>query len=396
MLMSPVQIVRNQASRQCVTVIAAAILMLALGGLFAWSVFVMPLQKVTGASLATLSAVFSVAIVSFSVAMVIGPTLYRRFNTPTIAGGVCVVTAIGFALAGLGDSLWWVGIGYGVLFGATNGIGYSLALQAASSTINNSRGLAIGFIIACYALGTVLWVPTFSFAITTLGVRTTLVAGAVIFLAIAFLVFGLFLLANTDLRQVATPSNDSISVLRHQTFWLLWSEFFCVSVVGLMTIGHAAGLVAATGGSVRQTAFGVGLVAAANGFGRLSTGWLCDRFPVRLVLILMPLLGAASLVILIIWSTPITTLLALSLVGNAYGSNASAIPIATAQYYGAERTSYIFGRVITAWGLAGLAGPLLAGWLFDATEGYKLTLVYGAATAAIGGVIGAALPRQTN
>lgn len=394
-LSSPSQVGRNRV-RQSATVVAAAILMLTLGGLFAWSVLVTPLQESTKASLTALSSVFSCAIISFSLAMVLGPSLYRRCDASVTASIVCVAAAVGLAITGLSNSIWWIGAGYGVLFGVANGFGYSLALQAVSCTVNNNRGLAIGFIIACYALGAMLWAFAFSFAITAFGVRSAFVVVAFIFLTIAFLVAKLFSIAAFNLGQSVTPSNNFKSVMRQRTFWLLWSEFFCVSVVGLMIIGHIAGLVTATGGSAPEIAFGVGLVAATNGFGRLTTGWLCDRFSFRLVLAIMPLLGAAGLVILIVWSVPNTTLLALSLMGNAYGSNASAIPIATAQYYGAAQTSYIFGRLITAWGLAGLVGPLLASWLFDVAGNYEFTLVCGAVTAAIGGVIGVVLPRRTS
>ncbi|NJN14010.1 MAG: OFA family MFS transporter [Richelia sp. SL_2_1] len=74
---------KNSRRKQWLTVIAGAILMLSFGGLYAWSVIVPSLQQFTGASLTSLSAVFSVAVISFTIAMVVGPSFYYRFDAST-------------------------------------------------------------------------------------------------------------------------------------------------------------------------------------------------------------------------------------------------------------------------------------------------------------------------
>lgn len=387
---------KNSTRKQWLTVIAGAILMLSFGGLYAWSVIVPSLQQFTGASLTSLSAVFSVAVISFTIAMVVGPSFYYRFDASTTTIAIYIIAAVGFMIVAVGKSLWCLGTGYGILFGTASGIGYSMALQSVSSTVISRRGLAIGFVVACYAFGTVLWVPIFTYTIEIFDVSGALIAVAVTFLLIALVVSKLLSVAKVDLSRVNSRFDNSTSyVLRQGCFWLLWGEFFCIAVVGLGMIGHAAGLVAATGGRIEETTIGASLIALTNGLGRLSTGWFCDRLSVKRVLTIIPLLGTIGLIILIFWTSPHTTLLALGLVGYTYGCIASAIPMGIVHYYGVNATSYVFGRIITAWGAASLVGPLLTGWLFDITGGYKVTLIGSVVISITGSLIGTMLPHRS-
>ncbi|MGB3146224.1 MAG: MFS transporter, partial [Paracoccaceae bacterium] len=152
-------------------------------------------------------------------------------------------------------------------------------------------------------------------------------------------------------------------------FVAIWLAYGSGVFAGLMAIGHAAGIAVAAGLSGWKA---IAVIAICNLVGSLLAGVLSDRDPQRRMLILLPLLGAAALLLLVF--VPGLTLLGLGLVGFAYGGTIAAYPVAIATFFPGESGPRVYGRVFTAWGLAGLAAPWLAGRLFDASGSYGVAL----------------------
>jgi MFS family permease len=76
------------------------------------------------------------------------------------------------------------------------------------------------------------------------------------------------------------------------------------------------------------------------------------------------LIGAALAAVLAIPRLDVL-LAALCAVGVGYGCLAGCLPAIVARSYGPAALTRLYGRLFTAWGLAGLAAPYLAGLLFD-------------------------------
>ena len=70
------------------------------------------------------------------------------------------------------------------------------------------------------------------------------------------------------------------------------------------------------------------------------------------------------------------------------------MPVFVSRLYGADRFTAVYGRIFTAWGLAGIFAPWLAGKLFDTTGGYTAALVFSAVSLVIAGLTAVALPRD--
>ena len=131
-------------------------------------------------------------------------------------------------------------------------------------------------------------------------------------------------------------------------------------------------------------ALGTGLITAANGAGRLASGFATDYLRPRTVLLLAKVLAAAVLGALAIFGSAPLVYIVLALIGFAYGSMASGYPAATVQYYGPANLGRVYGRLFSAWGVAGLTAPLIAGYLFDVTGTYTLALAVAAGAAVLG------------
>jgi OFA family oxalate/formate antiporter-like MFS transporter len=370
---------------------AAALLMAALGTFHAWSVLVQPLQDELHASRSTVSAVYALATVVFATTMLLEPVVHRRVSAVVLGAGSALLATAGLALAAVPHAAA-VFAGYGVLFAAANGLGYGLAVHVAA-TVGSRSGATAGVMVAAYALGGTVIAPVLSVAARDASVAAAFLGLAAVMAVVAAVQVALLAPAEDVIPRPRGGRGAGWATLgRDRVFWLLWFGFLVGSAAGLVVIGHGAAIVASLGGGAAALTLGASLAAAGNGVGRLGGGRLADRLSVREVLIGGSALAAVSLFGLAAGPGPAVAAAALALSGIAYGALAVAYPVASARYYGAERTTAVFGRIFTAWGVAGVTAPVAAGALFDATGGYGTILVILGAGSVLGAVASVALP----
>jgi OFA family oxalate/formate antiporter-like MFS transporter len=175
-------------------------------------------------------------------------------------------------------------------------------------------------------------------------------------------------------------------------FTILWLCFFLNSMIGVMLFAHAAPMVGSFSGSERNAILAIVVVSLGNGIGRLFGGWFADSFPGRTLLVGAPAIAFLTFAMLVVTPSAGTALFSLAVVGIAYGSIASGMPAIIASYYGGNRMARIYGRVFTAWGSAGVLGPIVAGAVFDWHGDYKQAIV-GAMIIALAAAIAGALYR---
>jgi predicted MFS family arabinose efflux permease len=175
---------------------------------------------------------------------------------------------------------------------------------------------------------------------------------------------------------------------------ILWAGFFFGAFSGLLAISHAAGMAAAAGASVPMIALAAALISVGNGLGRIVSGTLIDILPAHVILAVAGLISLSAQVFLAAAPQPGNAVIALSVIGLAYGMTASGYPAAVSHIFGHARVSAVFGRVFTAWGVAGLLAAPLGGYVFDTTGGYTLSLWIGAGAAALAILCTLAIPRH--
>jgi OFA family oxalate/formate antiporter-like MFS transporter len=168
---------------------------------------------------------------------------------------------------------------------------------------------------------------------------------------------------------VDTQTDTGVSNLPWLRIAAIWLAYGSGVAAGLMAIGHAAGIALTAGFSGWKAA---AAIAGCNLVGSLLSGWLSDRISHRRILMILPLLSAIALLTLSV--LPRETIALLGFVGFAYGGTIATYPAAIARLFPGEDGPYAYGRIFTAWGVAGLLAPWLAGQIYDWGGSYTSAL----------------------
>ncbi len=147
---------------------------LALGSLYAWSVFVSPLEKEFGWRRADTSQVFTWAVVVFAISFILAGRLQDKLGPfwVSITGGLLV--SVGFFLCAFTSSLTYLIVCFGLLGGIGNGFGYATPIPVMAKWFPDRRGLAVGLAVGGYGGGSAIFGPLANLKlIPAYGWRTT-------------------------------------------------------------------------------------------------------------------------------------------------------------------------------------------------------------------------------
>jgi OFA family oxalate/formate antiporter-like MFS transporter len=368
---------------------AATALNLPFGTLYAFSVFLKPLEALLGASRAGMSFVFALATITLTVGMVLAPAVYRRAPPWAIALGCGACSALGLFLSAAASTFAQFVLGYGVLFGLGAGVGFILVQQGVNQSVASRAGLANGYVVSLYPLGAMLGAPLFGWAIAQFGIRATLGGlGVAVFAGCAATAL---LLGNMKMQTSdrAAEGRDP----QRSTFYLLAAVFFLAAAAGLMVMSQAAGIVQAYGGATAVAVGATTLITGAVGAARIAGGWLTDRFAIPRVAMASQLFALGGALVLSLWPGPLAAVPALAMIGMGYGVISGLTAAAIARYWGRDAFGRVAGRLYVAWCVAAVSLPVLAGWLYDRTAGYGAAVAIAGGLNLAGAFIAARLPR---
>ena len=135
--------------------------------------------------------------------------------------------------------------------------------------------------------------------------------------------------------------------------------------------------------------------AFGNAGGRILSGWLSDSLGRLTTLRIMVLVSALAMPLLFAVREQVALFYLLVIVVYwCYGTQLSVFASTTADFYGTRNLGMNYGALFTAWGAAGVLGPLIAGRVFDATKSYQYAF-YAAAALALGALAALLIARRT-
>jgi len=362
---------------------------LALGAVYAWSVFRIPLSKTFGWSIPDVTWAFSLAILVLGFAAFIGGLWMRRVG-PRVVGitaGICY--GLGVALASLsGGNIWILWLSYGVLGGFGNGLGYIVPIATLVKWFPDRRGFITGLAVAGFGAGALVTAPIAQQLIVSFGPLRTLAILGVCYLIVV--VLGASIMRNPpegwrpagwqpsakQREQLAAREYTLKEALSTWQWYVLWAMLFLNVTAGISIISQASPMAQEIGGVNAAVAAGmVGLISIANGIGRLAWAWLSDAIGRRSVFLIMFLLQAILFFILPS-QREFTALVSICFVViSCYGGGFGTMPAFAADFFGAKWVGSIYGLMLTAWGFAGVFGPLLVANIRQSTGKYDHALI---------------------
>jgi predicted MFS family arabinose efflux permease len=308
--------------------------------------------------------------------------------------GFGVVIAAGWSLAAAASNLAVLGFAYGALFGFAGGLCYSILAQVVNLSLpTHRRGVGNGILVASFSAGAMLLAPVCAWGLQSFGLTATLLGMAAVTL-LAVSIAGLMVRGSgISLEHAAPMLGGGATQQPAWVFGLLWSGFALGASAGLMCLSQAAAIVAAYGGALAQSVFGTATVAGAATLGRILGGLLVDYLPARGVILGAQSFGVVSLLALLVWPSPAMAVIGMSGACLGYGFLSGSYAAAMVRYYGPQAFGRMTGRFYTAWGVAALLGPFVAGLVFDHTGGYAHAVALAALAMAGGFALSLALPR---
>ncbi len=386
-------------------VVGAIMIQLALGAIYAWSVFTARLTDIDDVyafSASQAAWVFSAGLVTFAIVMVLAGRILPRVGPRklSVAGGLLLGS--GYIASGFfGESFAVQLLGIGIVSGAGIGLAYVVPIAVCVKWFPDKKGLITGLAVAGFGFGATIWVKLagswFGGLLNTTsvfglpGVQSVFVIYGITFFVLVLLGSAVMVnppegyapagwsppdADNGDHGAVEYRARD---MLRTPQFYMLWTTFMFAGIAGLMVIYciKLFGIDAleyrgvTNAGVITGTA--MAWYAIFNGLGRIAWGSISDRIGRRQTLILMSVLQGATMLmtyhVFITFGMVYGFILAAALIGFNYGGSFALFPAITADYFGNKSVGSNYGWMFTAYGVAGLAGPLLAGYFKDSAQG---------------------------
>jgi OFA family oxalate/formate antiporter-like MFS transporter len=389
---------------------AAAVLMqLCLGTVYAWSVFKKPLMVSHGWAEMSTQITFMICIGMIGLSAAFGGTLMTMKGPKFVATLGGILFGIGTLLAGLADqtgNLILLYIGFGFIGGLGNGAAYITPIATLIKWFPDKRGLVTGLAVMGFGMGAFLMGKIAPGMINSMGMATTFYIWGAIFLVLVPISAQLFknppegwLPAgfNPSAGKSST-TKDSFTfdaAFKTPQWFMLWTILFLNIAAGVGLLSQLSPMaqdilkktitdekaLAVAGGSI------VAIASIFNGLGRLLWSWLSDAIGRKNVFIIMFISQAILYIILPqISNITIFAIIACYLL-SCYGAGFATMPAFAADSFGPANIAKIYGVMLTAWGVAGVAGPLV----FSQLKGIAL---YVAAGLLIIGFIGTILYKK--
>ena len=389
-------------------VVGAILIQLALGAIYAWSVFT---KKITAAgggyefTAAQAAWIFSAGLASFAFVMLFAGRWQAKSGPRVVAMVGGLVLGAGYILGGfLGQTFVAQFVCIGLIGGAGIGLAYVVPIAVCVKWFPDKKGMITGLAVAGFGFGATIWVKlagswfggllntTTVFGLS--GVQSVFVIYGIIFFVMVLL--GSIVMVNPPAGwkpagwnppaagSAAAKASGSVDLSAGEMFatpqyWGLLLMFVGSALAGLMVIycirlfgidslqEHGVAADADAAGKMAGTA--MALYAILNGLGRIIWGTVSDKIGRKVALFLMCLIqGIMMLAFFYVGRTDLGLIVGACIIGFNFGGNFALFPAATADFFGNKNVGTNYPWVFLAYGIAGIAGPQVAGYFKDAAK----------------------------
>ncbi len=373
---------------------AALAIHLAIGQVYAFSVFVNPLHALKAAdgsswSLKEIGSIFSIAIAVLGTSAALFGKWVERAGPRKALFCAAALFGSGFLVAAAGvqlHALPVVYLGYGVIGGVGLGLGYITPVATLLKWFPDKPGLASGLAIMGFGGGAMIGSPLSTDLIAFCrgagypAIPATLATMGLVYFA--FMLFGVFLIRvpapgwkplGWEPREqtsalISAHNVAARSAMRTPQFWLLWLMLFLNTTAGIGILEQASPMLQNLfSGRVTALEAGgfVGVLSLFNMGGRVLWSSLSDYVGRKWTFVAFFVIGVSLYALLPGLRSLALFVLVAGVLISMYGGGFSTAPAYLKDLYGSAEVSAIYGRLLTAWSTAGILGPLIVNGVLD-------------------------------
>jgi OFA family oxalate/formate antiporter-like MFS transporter len=383
-------IMRKNYPNRWIIAISGIVMQICLGTLYGFSVFTIPFMETHGWSKSDVTLTFTIAIGCLAIATAAGGFILDTKGARIIATTGGIMFGLGTILTGYGaqiGSLIVIYIAYGLFCGIGLGFGYITPIATLVKWFPDKRGLITGLTVMGFGFGSLMLTVLSPTMIENMGIPMT------------FYIFGaIFLVAITAAAQfmIEPPTNyapagwiasggkaaaDGMTLgeaVRSKYFYLLWGMLFVNITAGIALISQASPMaqdfmsdtMSATEKAVQAGKI-LGIFAVANGIGRLFWATMSDKIGRRTVIFIVFITQAIAFYSLSVTESMTMFVIICAYIYACYGGGFATMPAYTADIFGTKYVGRIYGWLLTAWGAAGIIGPMLFAHIRQSTGDYS-------------------------
>jgi OFA family oxalate/formate antiporter-like MFS transporter len=356
----------------------------ALGAVYAWSVFRAPLVRQFGWSISEVTLTFTISIFVLGISAFLGGLWLNRKGPRVVAITGGILYGLGVFLASFSaNKLWWLYLSYGLIGGIGLGLSYIVPVAVLVKWFPDRRGLITGIAVGGFGAGALITAPVATRLIQSVGVLNTFAYLGIAYLAVT-IIASLFMQNPPEgwrpegwtptISQASQRSRRDYTLgeaLKTWQWYALWLLLFLNTFAGISIISQEAPIFQElVGVSAVVAASMVGIASIGNAFGRVFWAWVSDFITRRATFFVMFVIQ-----VLLFWLLPSLTAVSLMtiitfVVLMCYGGGFGTMPAFAADYFGSKNVGPIYGLMLTAWGCASAVGPLLIAYMRQTTGSY--------------------------
>ena len=384
--------------------IAACLINICVGSLYAWSVFSLPMQEhlssLGGFDVGSLAIVFTVANSVGPFTMIGGGILTRKIGPKYVIMIGGILFGLGMIATGFASSKIFVLLSYGLGVGLGCGMVYGCTISNTIKFFPDKRGLIGGIATASYGISSVIIPIVANWLMSFMDVTASFKTLGIVML----IVIVLSSLIIEDCPNDYVPAGYKVPVStakgRHNASWqemLKTPLFYCM--LAMLCCGAFSGLMIVSSASplaqriimvnAAQAATIVSIIALFNTAGRVIAGWLADHIGNINTARLVFAGSIVGLALLFVSNEEAVVLfyIGVCIVGLMFGAIMGIFPGFCAAIFGPKNNGVNYGIMFIGFALAGIFGPTILSSLYTATSSDTMAFMVAIALAAVGFVL---------
>ena len=380
-----------------------------IGSVYAWSVLTKPIMQAMGFTLKETTWTFSIAILFLGLsAGFLGDYVEKYGPRKSGLTSTCFfgLGMFGTALALHLNSLPLLYLFYGVIGGIGLGTRYFKPDSTIVKWIKKIRDYDTGLANISIGFDSLIAGPLMQILVAKYGlVQNFIILGCVYMVIMA--ASALYL--EPPKASNGGPSGINVKSILPDTqftakearktwqFYALWWIFFTNITCGIGLLAVASPMAQEV---VKMTPMAaasmVGIIGLINGLGRIFWSTISDYLGRSTVYVVFFLIQIFAFYALAETSSAFIFQLIVFVIISCYGGGFSCMPAFLSDLFGTKELSAIHGKILTAWGMAGIAGPLLLSWIRETTTSYSITLYFFSACFVVSLIIAGILKWRTS